>query len=95
MTANNGKVNFSTQAGQAGQAGRGCALLTALLISALCVPALAADFQAGLEAVERGDTQRRCVNFVPWPSRITRGRKPCWVSCTPMAGACRRTMPKP
>ena len=33
---------------------RGCALLTALLIGALCIQALAADFQTGLEAYKRG-----------------------------------------
>ena len=34
---------------------RGYALLTALLIGALCAQALAADFQTGVEAFERGD----------------------------------------
>ena len=34
---------------------RGFALLTALLISALCAQTLAADFQTGIEAFERGD----------------------------------------
>ena len=34
---------------------RGYALLTALLMGALCAQALAADFQTGVEAFERGD----------------------------------------
>lgn len=32
-----------------------CALLTALLIGALCAQTLEADFQTGIEAYERGD----------------------------------------
>ena len=36
-------------------ADRRYALPTALLIGVLCVPALAADFEAGLEKYERGD----------------------------------------
>ena len=57
--ANNGKVNPSTWAG------RGYALLVALLIGALCAQALAADFEAGMEAYERGDYAAALREFRP------------------------------
>ena len=47
------------------QAGRGYALLTALLFGALCVQALAADFQAGMEAYNRGDYAAALREFRP------------------------------
>ena len=47
------------------QAGRGYALLTALLFGTLCVQALAADFQAGMEAYNRGDYAGALREFRP------------------------------
>ena len=47
------------------RAGRGYALLAALLFGALCVQALAADFQAGVEAYNRGDYAGALREFRP------------------------------
>ena len=44
---------------------KGFALLTALVIGALCALALAADFQAGMEALERGDYAAALREFRP------------------------------
>ena len=57
--ANNGKVNRSTWVG------RGYPLLAGLLIGALCTQALASDFEAGMEAYERGDYAVALREFRP------------------------------
>ena len=76
---------------------RKCALLTALLIGALCAQALAADFQVGVEAIERGDYAAALREFRPlaeqgmaWPRR-----SPASEPCTIWAWACHGTLLKP